>query len=59
MFGDCTASTRKAEKTIAPVWDETLVFRDVPLFGDVQEGTMELKLELYDREPVSVSKSTD
>lgn len=54
LFGDCTGTTMKTEKTLTPLWDETLVFHDVLLFGDIRESALQLKLELYDLDTSAV-----
>lgn len=57
VFGDCTATTLKAANKIAPLWNETLVFDDVVLYGDPEQlkiTTMDMQLEIYDHDASSV-----
>ena len=50
-FSNASASTRRIEKTLCPVWDETIIFENISLAEDPQcltQSPPDIVVEVFD-----------
>ena len=54
-FGNSSQVTEMLVQTLCPTWDQTLIFDNVPIYGNVEEvrdNPPHIVLELFDRDAV-------
>ena len=54
-FGNSSQATEILMQTLCPTWDQTLIFENVPIYGNtegVQDDPPHIVLEFFDRDAV-------
>ena len=54
-FGNSSQVTEMLVQTLCPTWDQTLIFDNVPIYGNVEEvrdNPPHIVFELFDRDAV-------